>query len=320
MTDYSNSPTPSLSDQDALLISAYLDDMLSDDERRTFEQRLNEDRFLQDELGAMRATVALIKQLPILKAPRDFTLSADDVAESSPTPSSERVLHLPNRAWWFMGSLAALFAVILGMVYLNQVTQPTTQSANPVAMGMTATLDTDPSESTTISTLEAPMPSQSNVYIEDETTLTVTPLPTMVSRPGDDESDETTRSQDAEEVVASAEDDRLLGGVEDGQLADTGTAPNSREEGTVASSAPTSPLQVDMASDVAEEEMAVAAEDVSAPMMDDDLASATVSVDPPDARAYVRLLLWILNLFETLLHPEASSDIVPNVITPTAQP
>ncbi len=61
--------------KDVEQLSAYLDDELTADERLQFEQRLQTDRQLQAELEELRQTVALIRQMPLLKAPRNYTLN-----------------------------------------------------------------------------------------------------------------------------------------------------------------------------------------------------------------------------------------------------
>lgn len=63
-------------DQDYELLSSYLDDMLSDAERSALEARLNQEPALRQELEALRTTVALVRALPPVKAPRSFALDA----------------------------------------------------------------------------------------------------------------------------------------------------------------------------------------------------------------------------------------------------
>ena len=112
MTDKLNlNQQPELSDRDAELLSAYIDDMLSADERRSLEARLENDLFLRRELEAMRQTVAWVNALPTLKAPRDFTISAEDVA-----PPTRKVISMPRQNWWFAASAAAIVIVLLGIV------------------------------------------------------------------------------------------------------------------------------------------------------------------------------------------------------------
>lgn len=120
MTDKLNlNKQPELSDRDAELLSAYIDDMLPADERRNLEARLENDSFLRRELEAMRQTVAWVNALPTLKAPRDFTISAEDIA---PTP--RKVIPMPRQNWWFAASAAAIVIVLIGvMAILPNITQ-----------------------------------------------------------------------------------------------------------------------------------------------------------------------------------------------------
>lgn len=71
---------PTLTDHDYELLSAYLDGMLTAAERAALEARLQTEPLLKRELAALRRTVALVKGLPVLKAPRNFILDASMVA------------------------------------------------------------------------------------------------------------------------------------------------------------------------------------------------------------------------------------------------
>lgn len=60
---------------DTELLSAYLDGQLTDSERLALEARLEQDTDLRQELAQLRLTVELIRSLPALTAPRDFSLN-----------------------------------------------------------------------------------------------------------------------------------------------------------------------------------------------------------------------------------------------------
>lgn len=62
------------SEHDLDLLSAYLDGALSDREREALERRLHDDPALQVALADLRQSVALLRSLPRLKAPRSFAL------------------------------------------------------------------------------------------------------------------------------------------------------------------------------------------------------------------------------------------------------
>jgi hypothetical protein len=63
-----------LNDQELELLSAYLDGMLTADERAALETRLAAEPALRRELESLRQTVQLVKTLPPVRAPRNFTL------------------------------------------------------------------------------------------------------------------------------------------------------------------------------------------------------------------------------------------------------
>ena len=123
MTDNVNpNQQPELSERDAELLSAYIDNMLTEVERSALEARLNTDSFLLSELAALRQTVQWINQLPIYKAPRDFTITADDVRD---TAAETKLIPLQNRNWWrYVSAAAAVIVIAFGVfTILPQLTQ-----------------------------------------------------------------------------------------------------------------------------------------------------------------------------------------------------
>lgn len=150
MTTHQNQPN--FTDDDAALLSAYIDDALPPDETTQLEARLDDDPTLRAELQALRYTVALLNDLPELQAPRDFTLSAEQAAARRPAPTDnadttpDNITQLPTRNnginWTLWGSLAATFAVIFIGVSIALTTLDTplgTQSAQEVAQQPTTT-------------------------------------------------------------------------------------------------------------------------------------------------------------------------------------
>lgn len=143
MTDNINpNQQPDLSEQDAELLSAYMDNVLPIDERRALEARLNNEPFLQRELSALRQTVAWINTLPTLKAPRDFTISAEDV-----TPVPQKIVKMPQRNnTWLLASVAAIIVVIIGVVAILPSLSPAplaNTASEQVAFANTAIAPTD---------------------------------------------------------------------------------------------------------------------------------------------------------------------------------
>jgi hypothetical protein len=114
----SKNPSPELSDTDAELLSAYLDNMLDAGERAALEARLATEPFLRSELAAMRQMLGWLRTMPQLKAPRNFTLSEADVK-----PVAPKLIVMPRRNYWQLASAAAaVFVVLFGvLVFINQV-------------------------------------------------------------------------------------------------------------------------------------------------------------------------------------------------------
>jgi hypothetical protein len=76
------------------LLSAYLDGQLSAGERARLEARLATDPELQAELAALRRTVALVRDLPMVPIPRNFILPQTVVVRPRPMRRAR-----PRRAW-----------------------------------------------------------------------------------------------------------------------------------------------------------------------------------------------------------------------------
>ncbi|MBI1257063.1 MAG: hypothetical protein GC204_06300 [Chloroflexi bacterium] len=117
-----------LNGNDLELLSAYLDDALSTEERATLEARLQNDAELRRELDRLRATVALIKTLPTLSAPRPLTL----------TP---RMVHRPNiltsAAFSALSAAAAVVLLVIGAA-LFTTTRPSAAPAQSAARNIAA--------------------------------------------------------------------------------------------------------------------------------------------------------------------------------------
>jgi hypothetical protein len=97
-------PQQSLTDSDYELLSAYLDGALTAEERAYVDARLDAEPELRAELAALRQTVALVKDLAPMRAPRDFTLTPNMVRRP-------RVLIFPATA--VFGALSAVAAIVL---------------------------------------------------------------------------------------------------------------------------------------------------------------------------------------------------------------
>lgn len=94
-------------------LSAYLDDELNADERSALEARLQADAELQAELASLRQTVELVRGMPMLKAPRSYTL--DPARYGKP----RRVLAFPRVRVLAPTLAAVLVVMIAGVVLLS---------------------------------------------------------------------------------------------------------------------------------------------------------------------------------------------------------
>lgn len=159
MTDFN------LTDRDADLLSAYLDDELTTDERATLEARLQTDAALRRELDLLRQTVTLIRNMPTLQAPRNFTLTPEMLApdeqsgstgQSAVQPITEtKITPLPQRKttlapYTWAGLAAALVVVVFGLAFVlsqNGFNPQQMPSSNNIAAAPTSPSWTTPSPS-----------------------------------------------------------------------------------------------------------------------------------------------------------------------------
>ena len=140
----------------AELLSAYIDDALSADERRDLEARLRAEPALQQELDTLRQTVALMRALPERKAPRDFTLTPEMVAQADAarTGASQAAPQIrprivpriaPRRPIWqpLTAAAAAVLIVAAGLFVIFDQLPLTTQPGDQVQVAavFTATAD-----------------------------------------------------------------------------------------------------------------------------------------------------------------------------------
>ena len=99
-----------LSSSDWLLLSAYLDDQLSDVEKRQMDERLQSDPECLKALDSLRRTSSLLRSLPVRRAPRNFTLSAKSLPRKL-IPSFVSILRFSSAAAALL--LVAAFALDL---------------------------------------------------------------------------------------------------------------------------------------------------------------------------------------------------------------
>jgi len=110
--------------RDIELLSSYLDGQLKPSETARLETRLSIDPNLRAVLGDLRAARGLLRQLPMRKAPRNFTLTPKMVGKNPPLPRS-------YPAFRFVTALASLMLFFtLGVNFLAP------QMAQAPAFGM----------------------------------------------------------------------------------------------------------------------------------------------------------------------------------------
>lgn len=123
-----------LTERDYDLLSLYIDDALTPPERRAVESRLASDIELRAELDALRQTIALLKSLPEMVAPRDLRLTpkiaADSLAElKSAQPAARPRRTVVQMLTTFAAAAASLVLVLAGALTLMQPQMPTGTSA-----------------------------------------------------------------------------------------------------------------------------------------------------------------------------------------------
>ena len=107
-------------ENEILLLSAYLDNELTDAERADLEARLQTDPALRAELAELEQVIALVKTMPVLKAPRNYTL--DPALYSKP----RKVITYP---WRQLVAVAAAIVIVMGGLFLALSTQEQDQNS-----------------------------------------------------------------------------------------------------------------------------------------------------------------------------------------------
>jgi len=143
-----------ISPEEFELLSAYLDNMLNETERLALEARLAENEPLRAELEALRATIALINGLPMLKAPRNFILTPQMVKSKTEVGAPQlvksktevgRIIRFPISS--VMSAAASFVIIILGIVLIfGDQSSPQATSSQDTSVALMVT-NTPPSAS-----------------------------------------------------------------------------------------------------------------------------------------------------------------------------
>jgi hypothetical protein len=97
-----------LTSSDWLLLSAYLDDQLSEVEKRQVDERLQSDPECRKTLDSLKRTSLMLRSLPVHRVPRNFTLSAQSLSKKL-IPSFVSILRFSSAAAALL--LVAAFAL-----------------------------------------------------------------------------------------------------------------------------------------------------------------------------------------------------------------
>lgn len=167
-----------LTDRDYDLISDYLDGALTDTQRATVESRLANDPEFAAELEAIRRTVALVKGLPELVAPRDFTLSRQQAIDidrelgRTPLAAPPRPRLLPRRFLPLVSAAASTLLVVVGALALftGQARPPLPTYSSAVAMVTEDALTPTQTAAETNTALESELVEESALYEIEQTT------------------------------------------------------------------------------------------------------------------------------------------------------
>jgi hypothetical protein len=115
-----------MNQRDLELLSSYLDGQLKPSDSARLEARLASDPDLRAVLGDLRAARGLLRQLPMRKAPRNFTLTPKMVGKNPPLPRS-------YPAFKFVTALASLMLFFtLGLNFIG----PQMAASQSTAFGM----------------------------------------------------------------------------------------------------------------------------------------------------------------------------------------
>ena len=152
-------------DAEIELLSAYIDEQLEESDRTALEARLANDADLRQELAVMRQTVALLRDLPTIRAPRAFTLTPEMVGQTAVPAAAltDSIRVLPTqrprqaqRTWWIPAASAAGVVLLAGAFVLTQTQNSGTQAPTAgavqqgVAVASTSTIVLDGSAFNTV--------------------------------------------------------------------------------------------------------------------------------------------------------------------------
>ena len=162
--------------RDLELLSSYLDGQLKPSETARLEARLSTDPNLRAVLDDLRSARGLLRQLPLRKAPRNFTLTPKMVGKNPPLPRS-------YPAFRFVTALASLMLFFtLGLNFLG----PQMASSGNSGFGGGGAPEVFSAEEAPAAAPEAAMSELPATEAPAEPAIQMQPLPTATVAPAQD--------------------------------------------------------------------------------------------------------------------------------------
>lgn len=133
-----------MTEQDYELLSAYIDGELNTAEREALEARLMANSALRDELEALRRTVALVRALPELRAPRNYTLDPAVYGRPPAAPPKNMIMFPRANVRRLLIAAASVMLAFVAVVALltNNDLQPTQNNQVAALPTLTSTVET----------------------------------------------------------------------------------------------------------------------------------------------------------------------------------
>jgi len=162
-----------MNQRDLKLLSSYLDGQLSSSDSARLETRLRTDPNLRSVLQDLRSARSVLRQLPMRKAPRNFTLTPKMVGKNPPLPRA-------YPAFRFTSAMATLLLFVsFGLNFLR----PQLASPSPAfGMGGGGAPDTFAAEAAPQAATEAPAAAESAAATQapiEEPSVAMAPMSTM---------------------------------------------------------------------------------------------------------------------------------------------
>ena len=121
---------PQISSRDLKSLSLYLDGQLNPAERQRLEKRLQTDQVLRLTLAEMRQTRGLLRSMPRVHSPCNFTLTPQMIGSQTPRP-----------AYPVLGFVSALAGFLFVIVLVGDLLGIFTRSASSVALRQVSNLE-----------------------------------------------------------------------------------------------------------------------------------------------------------------------------------